>query len=83
MLTAIGYEYKTVDEINDGKWLECYKEAKAFFEEHGHFPTKKENVRLYRWAWRWWKDTYLKNPGLHQEKLDMLKNIGFEYKGEK
>ena len=44
---------------------------------------QKDNEKLIRWLYRWYKETYLKNPGLHQEKLDMLKNIGFEYKGEK
>lgn len=35
------------------------------------------------WTMGWWKNTYLKNPELHQEKADMLLAIGFEYKGKK
>lgn len=58
-------------------------DAKVFFNEHGHFPTQKDSCRLNSWARYWWKNTYLKNGKLHQNKADMLLAIGFEYKGKK
>ena len=83
MLITIGFEYKTAEDLNDGKWIDNYKEAETFFKKYGHFPTQKENDRLYVWVWNWWKNTYLKNSELYQEKADMLIAIGFEYKQKK
>ena len=79
MLTTIGYTYQTVNEMNDKVWMKCYAEAKAFYEEHGHFPASKENRKLYHWAINWWKNTYLKNPEAYQGKADMLIAIGYTY----
>ena len=83
MLTAIGFEYRTAEVAIDKLFVKNYQEAKAFFEEHGHFPTKKENSKLNGWARNWWRNNYLMNPELHQEKADNLTAIGFEYKGKK
>ena len=83
MLRDIGFEYKTKIDINYTRWYPNYLKCLNFVNEYGRFPSYKDNEKLIRWLYRWYKETYLKNPGLHQEKLDMLKNIGFEYKGEK
>ena len=83
MLTAIGFKYQSKDDRYDEMWMLNYKECKAFFNEHGHFPTQKENKSLNGWARDWWTRVYLKNPEKHQEKADMLTAIGFEYKGKK
>ena len=83
MLTAIGFVYQLVDERNGKLWMKNYAEAQVFFEEHGHFPKQKENKKLYGWAYQWWKNTYLKNPELYQDKADMLISIGFKYNGKK
>ena len=80
MLTAIGFEYRAIDEINDRLFMKNYEEAKDFFEEYGHFPDYKENKKLYSWVRAWWINTYLKNPVLHQEKAEMLTYIKFKYK---
>ena len=63
--------------------MKNYLQCKAFFEVHGHFPKQKENKRLYGWAYQWWKNVYLKNPELYQDKADMLISIGFKYNGKK
>ena len=81
MLTDIGFEYRTVDELNDNLWMKNYEEAKAFFEEHGHFPTCKEKNNLCAWAGNWWRKYCLK-PELYKEKADMLTSIGFEYQSK-
>ena len=83
MLTAIGFMYKSSDEMWNSKFIKNYEEAKAFFEEHGYFPSYKENIRLYSWVRAWWTRTYLKSPEQHQDKADMLLAIGFEYKDKK
>ena len=83
MLTDIEFVYQSKDEFFDKKWWKNYEEAKAFFDEYGHLPTEKENRLLYGWAKQWWRNVYLKNPGMYQEKADMLTAIGFEYKGKK
>ena len=83
MLVDIGFKYQTVDEMNDKKFMENYKEAKLFYDEYGHFPTHTESKRISLWAKCWWVRTYLKNQELYQEKADMLIAIGFEYKGKK
>ncbi len=79
MLIAIGYVHQSADEVWNGKFMKNYEAAKAFFEEHGHFPTDKEDKEIRLWAMNWWRDIYLKNPQLNQEKADMLIAIGFEY----
>ena len=83
MLIAIGFVYQLMDDRNEKLWMKNYEEAKAFFVEHGRFPTHKENKKLYSWARQWWVNTYPKNPTLHQEKADMLIAVGFGYKGER
>ena len=60
-------------------WFDCYVEARTFIEVHGHFPTQKVGRRLNGWAMNWWRNIYLKNPELYQDKADMLRAIGFEY----
>ena len=80
MLTDIGFKYQSMDDRNHKLFMNNYAEAKAFFDEHGYFPSKKENSTLNAWAGKWWKDTYLKNQELHQDKADMLTDIGFVYR---
>ena len=58
------------------KWMDCYQEAKAFYEEHGRFPSRRENPRLHVWAMQWW---YGKETGKSQERARMLEEIGFVY----
>lgn len=77
MLAALGFAYKSMNDLATEKWMKNYEECKVFFEEHGHFPTYKQNAKLNSWARMWWKSTYLKNPSLHQAKADMLINIAF------
>lgn len=83
MLMSIGFKYQIMEEVWNRKFMKNYAEAKEFFEKHGHFPTQNENRKLNHWASSWWKRTYVNNPGMHQEKADMLLAIGFEYKGKK
>jgi len=83
MLTVIGFVYKSKEDRYNKIWWKNYEEAKTFFEVHGHFPTAKENKRMYGWTRQWWTRVYLKNPEMHKEKADMLTAIGFEYKGKK
>ena len=83
MLSSIGFKYLNKNEYNENRWIKNYEKCKLFFEEHGRFPLKKENERLYAWAGSWWRNRYLKNPSVLQPKADMLKAIGFEYKGNK
>ena len=79
MLTSLGFIYQSADELNDIKWMKNYEECKVFFDEYGHFPKYSENKRLYRWARKWWKESFFKNPKKHQDKADMLTAIGFVY----
>ena len=76
-MAALGFTYKSMNDLATEKWMKNYEECRAFFENHGHFPTYKENAKLSGWARMWWKNTYLKNSSLHQEKADMLLKIGF------
>ena len=55
-------------------WNNNYAEAKAFYDEHGHFPTHKENRKIRQWANVWWHKYSEQNP----DKLQMLFNIGFQ-----
>ena len=55
-------------------WDKNYEEAKAFYEEHGHFPTYRENRKLRQWALVF----HHKYHGLQKEKFRKLKAIGFE-----
>lgn len=83
MLKAIGFvpkEPKSINQLHDEQWYRNYNEAKAFFKEHGHFPTSKEDKKVYQWAKQWWFLSYLKNPEIHQEKADMLNGIGYSYR---
>ena len=82
MLTAIGFTYQSMDDRNHKFFMKNYAEAKAFYDEHGHFPTKKENARLNRWARRWWRNIYQGNRNLHQEKADMLIAIEFVFQSK-
>lgn len=70
-------------DLSNADWDANNAEAKAFYDEHRHFPTKKENPILRKWAVQWWIITYLKNTELHQIKAEMLMAIGFKYKGKK
>lgn len=76
MLLDIGFEIK----LDNDKWMNNFEEAKAFFEEHGHFPSAKEKVKLYNWAKQWWVLSYLNNPETNQRKADMLASIGYAYR---
>ena len=83
MLTAIGFkpiEHKKKSQLHEEMWMKNYEECKAFFDEHGRFPTIKENSHLYQWAKQWWILSYLKNPEQHQEKADMLNGVGYTYR---
>ena len=79
MLETIGFVHQTIDQMNENKWLKNYNESKAFFDEHGHFPTCKEYNRLYVWANYWYRYSYQMNPEKHQGKADLLRKIGFVY----
>lgn len=83
MLRDIGFEHKTKIDINYTRWYPNYLKCQNFVNEYGRFPSYKDNEKLIRWLYRWYKETYLKNPVLHQEKLDLLIEIGFKYKGKK
>lgn len=76
MLQLVGYTYKTVEQRGDEQWLKNYEECKAFFDQHGRFPEKADNIRLRNWVNRWWKKTAEGQP----EKAKMLAAIGFSYR---
>lgn len=83
MLTAIGFkpiEHKKKSQLHEEMWMKNYLQCKEFFDEHGRFPTIKENSHLYQWAKQWWILSYLKNPEQHQEKADMLNGVGYTYR---
>ena len=79
MLTAVGFVYQSSKDRNDGMWMKNYEEAKAFYDEQGHFPRSNENNRLYQWSMAWWTRSYLKNPEENEVKAQMLGEIGFVY----
>lgn len=79
MLTAIGFVYQTIDVYLDKRFTRNYIECKAFFNIHGHFPTKKENKRLRAWA----NSLFVKNTDNNVDKIKLLKDIGFEYESNK
>lgn len=81
LLTSIGFTYQSVDEINEQKWTANYGAVLSFFRQHGHFPTRAEDMKLRLWADGWWRGTYLKNPQLHEKKAQLLKDAGFRYRG--
>ena len=56
-------------------WEKNYQEAKEFYETHGRFPYRKENKRLYCWAYQWMTGTRGKN---YPERLLMIQDIGWE-----
>ena len=64
----------TEENLNMSAWDKNYQEAKAFFEEHGHFPKYRENRRLRQWALVF----HHKYQGTQLERFRMLKEIGFE-----
>ena len=72
------YEAFTRDLANAG-FDANYAEAKAFFDEHGHFPTQKEKYYIWKWAYSWWVNTYLQNQTKYKEKACKLTDIGFKY----
>ena len=74
MLIAIGFVYKSIEDRYDVMWMKNYEKAKIFFDEHGYFPTKKENSSLIAWANNWVKKSSNKFP----EKLTLLKSIGYK-----
>ncbi len=78
-LMAIGFVYRSAKDRTDELWMKNYKEAKDFYDKNGHFPIWKERKSLNSWAVKWWRENYLKNPVLQQEKAGMLKTIGFVY----
>lgn len=55
-------------------WQRNYAEAKAFFDEHGHFPTYKENSKLRQWANKIYKE--MTRSG--HNKKEQLRAIGYE-----
>ena len=60
--------------ITDTTWQKNYAEAKAFYKEHGRFPSYKENARIRQWAAK-----IEKGVGLpYRRKLEKLKAIGYE-----
>lgn len=69
MLHEIGIVLKVTDSV----WQKNFDRAKAFYNVHGHFPTKKENIILYEWARQWEQRMGHDNPSM----LDMLKSIGY------
>ena len=79
MVTGIGFIYNSRCDINEKYWIEKYIKAKAFYDEHGHFPKSSENKRIADWAGGWWKNTYLKNPRANEEKANKLMDIGYVY----
>ena len=83
MLLAIGFvpkEAKSMKQLHDELWMKNYLRCKEFFDEHGHFPTIKEDSHLYQWAKQWWILSYLKNPEKYQEKADKLVEVGYAYR---
>ena len=65
------------------KWDVLYKEAKAFFDEYGYFPTCRENHKLFLWARQWWRLCCIKNTlqeGENAVKAKLLTDIGFQYR---
>lgn len=81
MLTAIGFDYQTWDRTVDVMWQKNFDECEAYFKEHGHFPTNKDNPRLNSWARAWWRRNYLDQPAEYKQKADMLIAIGFNDMG--
>ena len=76
MLAEIGYVYQTTKEWNEKYWNNNYQVCKTFFDEHGHFPTAKENKRIHDWAGNWWRRSSAKHP----DRVSLLKEIGFKPK---
>jgi len=76
MLRNIGFEHQTLDK----SWMDNYRMAKAFFDEHGRFFKSTENQKLYDWARNWWKKSYLKYPEENEEKARLLTGVGFQPK---
>ena len=54
--------------------------AKDFYEEYGHFPSHKEDRKIYAWVIQWWGRTYLTNPQKYQDMTQLLVDIGYEHK---
>ena len=78
-LLSIGFQYKSKEDMDNEAWMKNYEECNAFYEEHGYFPTKMTGNRLYAWAMNWFRKNGLKNPQIHDEKIRLLRQIGFEY----
>lgn len=70
LLEAIGYKDPTRKNI----WVTNYAEAKAHFEQTGHFPRACENGRLYSWANNWIRA----NGEKDKERMQKLYDIGYE-----
>lgn len=75
MLMDIGFKYRSGKELHDNMWMKNFNEAKAFYDEHGHFPTMRENKRLRSWVRVWWNSSADKHP----DKVALLKTIGYVY----
>lgn len=71
---------KKPNRFNEERWMSNYSEALQYYKDTGGFPLQKDNLKLHQWASYWWRNVYLKNPELHQNKADMLTDIGFDYK---
>ena len=80
LLLSIGFELRVIDKYNDVRWMAKYEEAKAFVEEHGHFPSSHECKKVYFWALAWWRCCFLKKPEANEEKARMLRELGYVYR---
>ena len=78
-LLSIGFQYKSKQDMDNEAWAKNYEECNTFYHEYGHFPTKMTGTRLYAWAMNWYRKNGLKNPQIHDEKIRLLRQIGFEY----
>ena len=74
-LNNIGFIYKNGRDFYEQLWYRNFEEAKAFFNEHGHFPTFTENRKLRSWVRSWWKIGSTKHP----DKVKLLAEIGYTY----
>lgn len=69
MLRDIGIIIKVADSV----WQKNFDRAKAFFDLHGHFPSKQENIILSEWARQWELRKGKENPSM----LAKLVSIGY------
>ena len=80
MVAALGYVYRSRSEYTDQVWKQKYLQAKAFFDVHGHFPRKRDDMHLYGWAVRWRGDVWRLDPARHARQGSLLESIGFTLK---